>query len=259
MTAGEDRFGDLGPGGEGESPPAKSAAERFEELDRREAAEAAAKGEGRDDPPRPSGRYSWVVGVAFFIVIVIGLVRLLQSDSGAPGPAADRPLPDFAAPLAGGGLNGDVNLKRRVDESGEAGGKPACQVRGKDVVNICALRRRPVVLAFGGEDCAGQLDRLERVSARFPGVNFVGILIKEDRSGAERISRKGRRWTYPVAFDRDGQLSSPAVYDVRACPTTVFAYAGGNVRKTVSHEIDEGELRAETGALIRGPAAGGRR
>ena len=52
----EDRFGDLG-------PREPSAAERFAELDERDMEEERRERE-RTGPPRPTGRYTWVVGVA---------------------------------------------------------------------------------------------------------------------------------------------------------------------------------------------------
>ncbi|MGZ4201816.1 MAG: hypothetical protein ACXVRH_07140, partial [Thermoleophilaceae bacterium] len=55
----EDRFGDLG-------ADQRGAAERLAELDELDAAEARAAKPG--PPPRPRGRYMWVVGVAFVIV-----------------------------------------------------------------------------------------------------------------------------------------------------------------------------------------------
>ena len=81
---GDDRFGDLGPSEE--KPTGKSAAERFAELDEREAAEAGEKrrSEGRQ---RPGGRYAWVIGFAFFIVIVVGMVR--RSPTTRPSAALD--------------------------------------------------------------------------------------------------------------------------------------------------------------------------
>ncbi len=256
--SGDDRFGDLGPGsgehgGDKPEPEGKSAAERFAELDERDLAEEAEKRK-KDEPPRPSGRYSWVVGVVFFIVIVIGMVRVLSNESVDPGLDAGDTLPDFAAPLAIGGLDGDVNLKGEDKDSDQDGPKAACQVRGPNVLNICELRRKPVLLTFmftRAANCEPQLDRIERVRREFPGVNFAAVVVKEGRGDAQKIARKGK-WTYPVAYDRDGQLS--VVYDVRGCPTTVFAYAGGKVRKTANGNLSEAELRKELRALEKGPA-----
>ena len=48
---------------------------------------------------------------------------------------------------------------------------PACQVRTEEVVNLCDLRRRPVVLTFvfdRGADCLPQVDRTERMRGISP-------------------------------------------------------------------------------------------
>ena len=255
--SGDDRFGDLGPGpGErgAEKPEreGKTAAERFAELDERDLADEAKKRK-KEEPPRPSGRYSWVVGVVFFIVIVIGLVRVLSNESVDPGLDAGETLPDFAAPLANGTLDGDVNLKGEDKDSDQDGPKAACRVSGPNVLNSCELRRKPVLLTFmftRAADCEPQLDRIERVRREFPDVNFAAVIVKEGRGDAAKIARKGK-WSYPVAYDRDGQLS--VVYDVRGCPTTVFAFAGGKVRKTANGNLSEAALRKELRALEKGP------
>jgi hypothetical protein len=100
----EDRFGDLG----GDD---RSTAERLQELDEL-AAEEERQSKPAGPPPRPAGRYMWVVGVAFVIVIAIaGINALRHSGGGLRGPRVGETLPAFAAPLATGHLNGDANVK----------------------------------------------------------------------------------------------------------------------------------------------------
>ena len=54
-------------------------------------------------PPRPRGRYMWVVGVAFVIVVAVaGLNAVRHSGGGLRGPAVGSTLPEFAAALASG-------------------------------------------------------------------------------------------------------------------------------------------------------------
>jgi len=260
--AGDDRFGDLGPGKDRAERPAgrdpepeaesgPSAADRFAELDERDLEQEGRK--QRSEQPRPSGRYAWVVGVAFFLVIVVGMARLIANDPSPPGLEDGDVVPAFAAPLATGSLDGDTNIKQSADQSDQAGGRPACEVRGDDVLNICERRRKPLALAFmftRAANCEPQLDRIDKVRGEFPNVNFAGVIIKEEKDSAAKIVRDNG-WGFPVAFDRDGQLST--LYDVRGCPTTVFAYAGGRVRKTANGNLSEAELRAELRALEKGP------
>src|SRR5207247_3220970 len=81
----EDRFADLGPSGE-QKP---SAAERLAELDEREPEEQPKPPE----PSRPGGRYTWVVGIAFVIAIIVaGANALRHSGAGYRGIPAGRPL-----------------------------------------------------------------------------------------------------------------------------------------------------------------------
>lgn len=248
MPEREDRFGDLGPG---EQPGEGSAAERLAELD---ATEPAPK---PPPPPRPSGRYTWVVGVAFLIVVVVaGANALRSSGPGARGPEPGSKLPAFAAPLAVSDLDGDANVKQEAGDSDSAGRRPACEVRGPGVMNVCDLWRRPLVLAFmftRQANCEPQLDRMERVRREFRGVNFAGVIVREPHDKARRIVRE-HRWGFPVALDRDGAVSN--LYGIGGCPTTTFALPGGRVVRTRLGPVSEAQLRAEVRGLLRRSRAG---
>ena len=260
----DDRFGDLDPdgrrggrggrepsGGEGgrdrsEGPPeddadGRSAAERLAELDERHA-----EGEDEDSqappPARPGSRYAWVVGVAAFILIVVVAVNTIpNSGRGREGPAAGEVLPDFAAPSAVGGSYADANIRQRTGGSAEEGEVPACDVRGEDVVNICQLRRRPVVLTFVAPGCEEALDVVETTQAGYGEVSFVGVLIGESREDAEGILAD-HDWSFPVGLDPD--LAVFNLYRAADCPTTVTAEAGGEVAATRNGPLTEDELRA---------------
>jgi hypothetical protein len=239
----EDRFGDLGPG-----EPAREggAAERLAELDEAEAPP-------KPPPPRPSGRYSWVVGVAFLIAIAVGLINILRSEG--PGAGSLDPgtrMPAFAAPLATGRIEGDANVKQEAGDPDSAGKVPACQVRGAGIMNVCDLWRKPLVLAFmftRGANCEPQLDRMERVRSEFPGVNFAAVMVREPFDSARRIVRE-HGWGFPVAIDRDGIVSN--LYGVGVCPTTTFGLRGGRVQRTRIGNLSEPKLRADVRALARG-------
>jgi hypothetical protein len=236
--SGDDRFGDLGPPAAREG---RSAAERFAELDQREQEAAPPPA-----PPRPSGRYTWVVGVAFLIAISVATLNAIRTEGpGALGPEPGSELPVFAAPLASAGLQNDANVNPRS----------ACPLDRPDVVNICRLRSRPLVITFmftRFADCEPQLDRVERVRRSVPGVEFVGVIVREPPGSAKRLVRE-RGWSFPVALDRDGQVSN--VYGIGGCPTTVFAYAGGEVHETRVGELDERTLRGAARALLKRPPA----
>ena len=241
---GDDRFGDLG--APERQQPRRSAAERLAEEDRRERPPEPPK------PPQPSGRYAWFVGVIFFIAIVVALFTTLpNSGEGVQGPAVGSRLPAFAAPLATGTLDGDANVRQGAAGSERQGAVPACEVKGDQVVNLCELRRRPLVLTFifdRGADCKPQVDRVERMKRAFPGVNFAVVFFsREERDEVRQIVRR-RRWSQPVALDRDGNIAN--IYGVGGCPTTVFAERGGVVRETRLGNLTEAQLRRSVRSVL---------
>lgn len=241
----DDRFGDLG-------PQPTSAADRLQELDEAELeAERQAK---RPQPPRPRSRYGWVVGVACLIAIVAaGVNSIPRSGDSVFGLQQGGELPDFAAPLATGSLEGDVNIKQGGADKTADNHTPACSVDEDGAFNICdAEAKGPVVLTFiflRAAKCEPQLDRIERLKRRFPGVQFVGVVSGEDRPRVARLVRE-HRWSFPVAVDPDGALSN--VYRVSGCPTTTFAYRGGKVYGTRLGNLSEQELAVSVRRIAGG-------
>jgi peroxiredoxin len=231
----EDRFGDLG----GERRP--SAAERLAAGD--EAELAAERKLEQAKAPRPSSAYSWVVGIVFLMAVAVAGVNALRSNGpGALGPRIGHELPLFAAPLATGPLDGDANVKARASQPGHT---LACNVHEAGSVNICDLRKKPVVMTFMFTrlaDCTPQLDRVERIRSQFPNVNFVGVIIRQKKADAAKLVR-AHHWGFPVLLDRDGQVSN--IYGIGGCPTTIFARKGGRVRATRLGNLSEARLRAE--------------
>ncbi|HEX8648361.1 MAG TPA: hypothetical protein VF715_15825 [Thermoleophilaceae bacterium] len=224
----DDRFADLG-------PQRKSAAERFQELDEREPEPQPRKPR---EPQRPGGRYGWVVGVAFMVVVVVaGANALRNSGEGYQGVPPGELLPPFAAPLAVGGPDDkDVNIAP----------KTACDVRGPGVFNICDERaRRPLALTFvanASQGCEDQLDRVEAVRREFPQVAFVGVISKRERSDVEGLAR-AKRWGFPLVVDRDLALFN--LYGIGDCPTTILARKGGIASASLRGRLDPARLRAE--------------
>lgn len=259
----EDRFEDLGraergagdvPGhGELRRPDGsgrRTAAERLAELD----VEPDPRSESRrPDPQRPRGRYLWVVGVAAILaLIVLGVYQIRAADDGSlRGIPPGEPLPAFAAPSATGRLDGDANVSQGTSDPPNAGRRPACEVKGRDVVNVCELRTRPLVLSFivtRGTDCEPQLDRFDALAAEYPDVNFAAVVSGEQRDEVARLARE-RGWDFPVAVDPDGAVVN--LYRVGVCPTTLFALPGGEVRDTRLGILDDRELRARVTELQR--------
>jgi len=212
---------------------------------------------GRAPHPQPPARRStvtWIVGVVVVFAIAYITLNTIRTEApGSRGLDPGDPLPPFAAPLALSGLDGDANLATRPGE-GQQGDRPACEVRGPDVLNSCQLAEKgPLAIAFvaaRSEACDRQVDVLERVRSDYPDISFAAVGIRGDRDELRRTIRR-RGWTLPVAWDRDGGVAN--AYAVAICPTVTFAYAGGRVQGTSLATIDGAALRARLEQLRKGP------
>jgi hypothetical protein len=207
-------------------------------------------------PARPAARsrVTWVVGVAFLIAFAwITLNTLRTEGPGSTGLSPGTELPPFAMPLAMSDLRGDANVATEPG-SGPEGARPACEVRGPEILNSCELAERgPVVLAFfatRSKRCEDQVDVLQRVSRRFPDVGFAAVAIRGDRDDVRRIVRE-RGWTLPVGYDHDGAVANE--YAVAVCPTVTFAFRGGEVQGTTLSLQDEQAVAQRVERLRRGP------
>jgi hypothetical protein len=229
VTDDRDRFEDLSPG------------ERLAERDRTHPEPVRPP-----EVPRPGNKYAWLVGI--LMLMGLGVLLFLQtipnSGSGLEGPPVGKRLKAFAAPSATGAISGDANVCQRAPCPKQAGVRPACELVSKDVVNVCQLRKRPLVLTFifdRGADCYPQVDRTERVKDSLEGVQFATVFFSH-KSGEEiRRLVEERRWTQPVAVDKDGAVVN--LYGVGGCPTTVFVNGGGEVAETKLGNLTEQELR----------------
>jgi hypothetical protein len=208
-------------------------------------------------PPLPPARRStvtWIVGVVVVFAIAYITLNTLRTDApGSRGVPVGSQLPPFAAPLATSRLEGDANLATEPDQGGQ-GNRPACSVRGPDIVNSCQLAERgPVVLAFTAAragTCDRQIDVLQRMRSRYPDVQFAAVAIRGDRDDLRALIRR-RGWTLPVAYDHDGGVAN--AYAVAICPTVTFAYRGGKVQSTSLALIEGAALRARLEQIQRGP------
>jgi peroxiredoxin len=221
---------------------------------RRAADAPAERGEPDVPPPArpPTRRYGWLVGVIGLLLIAYITLNTIRTKS-REAPQGGRALPAFATPLALGSLNGDANVARKAD-SGASGKRPACEVRGDDVFNVCDLAERsPLVLAFfitsGGSECRRQLDVMQRLRPRFVGVRFAAVAIRGGRGDLRTLIRR-RGWTFPIGYDRDGAVAN--LYGVAVCPTIVFAYPGRLTMRTDFGYLGEAKLAARVRSLEAG-------
>jgi hypothetical protein len=246
MPEREDRFSDLG---RDERSRAEQIGDQLAERDRTH----PEPDQGRPAPPRPTNRYAWLVGIVLLMGVSVLLITtaLPNRGEGLLGLERGARLPDFAAPDARGHLEGDANLcqKRPCPES--SGEVPACELKSREIVNVCELRRRPLVLTFvfdRGADCFPQVDRTERVRHDVPGVRFATVYFsRKDREEVRNIVGN-RGWRQPVALDADGQVANR--YNVGGCPTTIFAKAGGRVMESKLGNLTEDELRRQARRLV---------
>jgi len=213
-------------------------------------------------PPRPPardraraallpGQSRYVVLVAALLLLVVAYVGIRGHSSGvtARGLKAGSVLPPFAAPLAVGPLNGDVDVAVRPGQ-GQAGRIPACRLRSPQILNICQLYERgPVVLVFAvtsGARCVRQLDAVELVRRRHPGVQFAAVALRGNRDAVRGVVR-AHGWGFPVGYDHDGALAP--LYGVVVCPLTTFALPGGRVRFTTIGELTPAQLERRVRSL----------
>jgi hypothetical protein len=229
-----------------------------DEDDRRPARDRFADEEGEpsaEEARRAARPYSIVVGLLFLAAVVFAGVNSLSNEgSGLQGLQEWQPLPRFAAPSATGTIDRDANVN---DDDRAANGErrtPACEVPGPraQVIRICDFFDRPLVLVAwftrGCGSCEPQLDTVEAVRRSFPNVGFLGVDIADSLEHARsEVSENG--WRFPMALDRDGAVS--ALYGIGVGPTTVFAYPGGIVMKTVFGEQDRLELVTNVRRLLR--------
>lgn len=202
---------------------------------------------GRPQPTRPGGtpRFGWFLGIAAAILLAVVVVWGFTNDGiESGGPSAGNELAPFAVPLAASSLDGDANVATEEGQD-QLGPKPACEVRGPEILNICEESEMgPVVLALFPADadrCRAVLRQMQRIKPQFPGVRFVAVGSRGDR-GALRGD-----WGFPVGWDRDGAVA--ARYGLVGCPQVTFARKGGKVVDTVRREIGDGAFAGEVRAI----------
>ena len=197
-----------------------------------------------EEARRAARPYSIAVGVVFLAVIVFaGINAVRNSGDAVLGPEEGSRVPLFAAPTATGALDGDANVDSEA----------ACKVKGprRDVLRVCDYFDRPLVIVFwfkrGCGTCRPQLDAVERVRRRVPGVHFIGVDVVDSKENARKeVVENG--WRFPMAFDRDGAVSQ--IYGIGGGPTLVFAYPGGITMKVQLGDLDERELEREARRLL---------
>lgn len=169
--------------------------------------------------------------LAVFVVAVLGWITLNTVRSQSPGSRglpSGAPLPAFAVPLSGSSCRGacDADVATRPGQ-GAAGARPACRLRGPQVLTSCELAAHaPAVLAFVFAPvpaCRDELDVLARARARHPSVRFAAVVVRADGARARALARDHPG--VPLAYDHDGAVANE--YGVVVCPTITFIARDG--------------------------------
>ena len=204
---------------------------------------------------RPGGaaagnKYAWLVGIVLFMGLgVLLFVQTIPNQRRGPQRAAGRASGCRRSrrrrPRAT--LEGDANVCQREPLHRRAPGRcPPARCVARDVVNVCELRRRPLVLTFmfdRGADCDPQVDRTERVR----GESARACSSRPCSSATRSATRSGgsceaRALDAAGGGRQDGAVAN--LYGVGGCPTTVFAHAGGQgARARSSATSPRSELR----------------
>jgi hypothetical protein len=204
-------------------------------------------------PPPGASRYGWFLGVVAVLLLAwIGLNTLRNGPESATGLKKGSLAPPFAAPLVFSSFpdDADVNVARKTGQGGGAGKVPACDVSGPGVLNLCRLYvQHPTVLLFTatrGAQCIRQLDIVERLKPKLPGIAFAAVAIRGSRSDLRRLTHN-HGWTFPVAYDHDGVLAN--LYGIAVCPQLTFIRRNGRVADTAVGLVQPGELLRRVRAL----------
>jgi hypothetical protein len=245
----EDRFGDLG-------RPEPTAAERFAELDEGDMEKERREREERSrssGPPRPAGRYTWVVGVfALFVVVVVAFNSLPNAGRGYRGPPTGKRVPVFATPLVTTDLEGDTNIKQGRRDKAADNDTPACEVRGPEIFNLCELfQKKPLVLviAADSDECERELAAAAQLSAEMEELQFAASMTAKSREKA-REAIEGAGVEFPVGWDDPPPILFN-LYRVAFC-STAFVERGGKLRDFEANDpLSLAELRAGAERLVR--------
>jgi hypothetical protein len=206
-------------------------------------------------------RYSIVVGLLFLILVAVATLHTLNGGGGGATLGLDRfparwPLPEFAVPVAAGGLEGDANVAQDDCESAAVPcpqadrREPACRIATSGAIRVCDLFDRPLVISFWftkGGDCAEQQDTVDQAYRRYRGrVNFLSLDVRDSRETVQNLIRQ-HGWTMPVGYDHDGAVAS--LYRIGGCPTFAFAYPGGTL-ESASIELTAEQLESRVRQLL---------
>lgn len=116
-----------------------------------------------------------------------------------------------------------------------------------EVIDLAALRGRPVLVSFWATTCAGCIKELPQLIALYhelapKGLQIVAVAMAYDPPNRVVAMRKARRIPYPVALDIDASIAR-AFGDIRVTPTTFLIAPDGSVVTHNTGEMDIAKTR----------------
>jgi hypothetical protein len=169
----------------------------------------------------------WRVTVGVLAVaVIVSLVMLLGGNRPIGSEnLVNRPLPDFAAPLASGSRSGDSNIYT-AEEARAAGSRAACEVKLPGVFNSCRDLGEKAIVTFWNStkpECVAHVETLDRFVRTQEGLSSAAVAFDEPEREV-RVFLRTRNWRLAVPIDRDGAAAGR--YAVAVCPTTFFVRGG---------------------------------
>lgn len=218
-------------------------------------------------PLLPTHRHAWILGIVAVLVagaLAIGATR--PAGPGAAGLETGVQAPPFAAVLATSDARCDSDddpcdanvAASGAGDQGEAGSRPACEVRGPAVLNLCELTERgPLVLglmATRDAGCVASFDGLAALPRRHRGLQVALVSIRGGLGDLREVV-SARRWSFPVGWDRDGVLAS--LYGVATCPYVVALRWRGRVGATLLRSFSPADLEREADRVVAASRSAG--
>lgn len=168
-----------------------------------------------------SAFWKGVLAVLTFAVVVSLVTLFSGSRPVGSENLIGRALPEFAAPLTIGGLDGDANVYTKA-QAEAVDATAACDVDLEGSFNSCRDLPGDAIVVFWNvskPECVEQVDQLQSFANSNEGVSVVAVAFENTKAEvAEVVVREG--WTIPVAVDRDGALAS--LYAVAGCPSVFW-------------------------------------
>jgi peroxiredoxin len=126
-------------------------------------------------------------------------------------------------------------------------------------LDLASLHGHPVLINFWATTCPGCVAEMPQLSKMYrelapQGFKLIGVAMYYDPPAQVRAMRKARDISYPIALDRNADISK-AFGDVRLTPTSFLIDAEGHIVYQKLGNLDIPKLRARIEKLLGTPTA----